>query len=196
MENLLLHPGHLQHAKGHRFAAVSGALTVIATTEDVYALQNAATSKPFVVTLISLDWWTTTGFTTAQAVPWGLWKVSGFTSIHSAGTGIKTIAPHRKRNTNQAALASVNCRMANAVKITTATYTALTASEPDYVLNTTVSTTPVGSMVWSPGEGLLPAVLDESEGFICQPLVTMGAAGVGQLSIRIEGHTLEGESIP
>ena len=191
-KNLALTEGHLDSAKGFRFPALSGALTVITTAQDVYGFRNASTTKPFVVSQIVMSWTTTTAFGAAQACPWGLWKVAGFTAIHSGGTGIKTIAGHRKRVSSCDLLTDVTCRMAAAVLIDTATYTAPDADEPDYVLPTTMSTTPVGSALWTPGEGCLPEVLDQDEGFIARPLVTMGATGVGNLYISIEGHVREG----
>lgn len=187
---MYLRAGAMAGAKGHRFGALSGSLTVITTAQDVYGLRNDS-SKPFAISLIEMVWQTTTAFGAAQAVPWGLWKATGFTVTHDAGSGIKTIAGHRKRTDNDA-IADVDCRIAAAVPITGATYTAVDADEPDYILPTSLSTTPVGSMIWTPGESCLPDVLDEDEGFIARPLITMGASGVGILYIKVEGHIIEG----
>lgn len=193
MKNLMLQHSSLVNAKGFQIPALSGALTVITTAQDVYGFQNDATGRPFVVSRIEMAFWTTDALDAAQACPWGLWKVAGFTAPHDAGTGIKTIAQHRKRIAGHIALASVNVTMAAAVPITGATYSAPDADEPDYVLPTTLSTTPVGSMVWTPGEGCLPDCLDEHEGYIARPLVTMGVGGAGSLYIKIEGHVHGGE---
>ena len=193
MENMIIAPSRMAISKGHNIAALSGALTVIVAGADVYGLQNDAADKPLVVGQITMGWFTTTAFGAAQAVPFGLWKVTGFTAIHDTGTGIKTIAPHRKRVALHRALAGVNVRMAAAVAISNATYDSPDADEPDMVLMTTLATSPIGENIWTPGD-FLPFVLDENEGIIVRPLITMGATGVGNLYIKVEVSTKQGEA--
>lgn len=185
----LLEPGNMANAQPRFISAISGALTLVAANADVYALQNDSSSKVLSLSRLEASFTTSTVFSAAQALLFGFYKVAGFTSIHSGGTGIKTISVQGKDSrledsTRQ--ISDVNCRMAAAAAITTATYTAPDADEPFAVLACQLSTGAAGSMLWEPSHDRFPLQLREHEGIVCRPLITMGTGGVGSLFVRAE----------
>lgn len=185
----LLEVGNLANAHPRRVSAVSGALTTVAANADVWALQNASSTKRLAVSRLRAKFVTTTAFGTGQALLFGFYRVSGFSAIHTGGTGIKTISvTGRDSRLDDAprALSDVNCRMAAAAAITTATYTAPDADEPFAVLHCPLSTTPAGEMILDAPRDLFPDDLRQNEGVICRPLITMGATGVGTLFVAAE----------
>jgi len=175
MDNFQLEPGNLTNQRGHLIGGVSGAMTNIATSGDVYGLQ-VASGRPLVLPRLAIKAACTEAFAAAQSLAFGVWKVTGFTAIHDTGSP-KTIASKQKHAATGDALSGVNVRISGTAAISNATYTAVDADEPLIVAMGEVSTTPSCLEVWTPGPGKLPIVLSPNEGLIIRPLIAIANDG-------------------
>lgn len=201
--NGVLIDSNLGTAYGVIAGARSGLMTVIAADADCYLLRNVG-KRPFKITLLRIRWLTTTAFTTAQCMGFAFYKVYGCTAVHSGGTPT-TIAPHWRFQGNVPTTATgdtvpategttlINIALTGVISgtaaITTATYTAPTAAEPELFPVSSGSTLPAIYSDWQPRDGL-PIVLEQNTGLLGRLSVTMGAAGVGRLYVGVDGYYL------
>lgn len=189
MKNFQLEPGNISQHQGHLIGGISGAMTNIATSGDVYGLQVAgAAVRPLIIPQLFISAWCTEAFGTGQALAFGVWKVTTFATIHDTGTGIKTIGSKRKFTGAGDALAGVNVRIAGTTAISNASYDAIDDDEPLIVAAGAVSTTPSCDRVWTPGEGKLPIALAPNEGLIIRPLVAIANDGTVSLFVGVDAQ--------
>jgi hypothetical protein len=168
----------------------TGAMTGISigTSGLVFAFRNAS-ANPVMVRRIGIGFVTTTAFTTAQMMSFGLIVARGWTASDTGGLAIGLTGNNAKHRSSMAILTSVDAR----VCVTTA----LTNGTKTIDANTLAQ---VGG--WSGGQGTTiapalsnlfghdpedyPLVLAQNEGFNIQNLTTMGAAGAGVAFINLE----------
>ena len=194
---------NLGTAYGVIAAAQSGLMTGIAAAADCYMLRNVG-KRPFKIEMVRVRWLTTTAFTTAQCVGFSFWKAYGATAVHTGGTPT-TFAPHWRFQENVPQTSTgdtvpaaegttlINIALTGVISstaaITTATYTAVDADEPDIFTIGAGSTTPVVYEDWVPRDGL-PLVLAQNTALLGRVTVAMGAAGVGRLYVGVDGYYL------
>jgi hypothetical protein len=188
----LIEPGGMSQSLPFITSAVSGLLTAtIGAASDLWSLRNASSNKVLSVTGVRMAWLSTTAFDAAQSLAFGVHKVTGFTAIHTGGAAIKTIATRPVDSIAPAVdTPDVQCRMAAAALIDTATYTAPDADEPDVVLATDNSVAPGGSLLMRAGSVSFPIFrLRPDEGLVLKNLVAFGSTGVGRLFVGIDWHS-------
>jgi hypothetical protein len=194
---------NLGTAYGVIAGARSGLMTGIAADADCYLLRNVG-KRPFKVTMVRIRWLTTTAFASAQCLGFAFYKVYGCTAVHTGGTPT-AIAPHWRFQGNVPAttLADtvpatestvvVNVALTGVISgtaaITTATYTAPTASEPEVFAVAGGTTVPAIYEDWLPRDGL-PLVLEQNTGFLGRNTLLMGASGAGRLFVGVDGYFL------
>jgi hypothetical protein len=170
--------------------AQTGAMTAVSvgTTGLIFAFRNLATN-PVMIRRIGLGFVTTTAFTTAQMMAFGLSFARSWTVSDSGGTAIGLTGNNGKHRSSMGILTSVDARIA--------TTTALTNGTKVLDGNTLAQ---IGG--WSGGQGTMiapalgnlfghdsedyPLVLAQNEGFNIQNLITMGAGGAGVAFVNIE----------
>jgi hypothetical protein len=194
---------NLGSAYGVIAGARSGLMTGIAADADCYLLRNIG-KRPFKITMVRVRFATTTAFSAVQCLAFVFHKVYGCTAVHTGGTPTAFVA-HWRFQGNVPATATgdtipttegttvVNIAASGVISgtaaITTATYTAPTASEPELFTVAGGSTTPVVYEDWQPRDGL-PLVLEQNTGFLGRVAIAMGATGVGRLFVGVDGYYL------
>src|SRR4051812_23487522 len=176
-------------------------MTGLAADADCYLLRNVG-KRPFKVTMVRVRWITTTAFTSAQCLGFAFHKVYGATAVHTGGTPTAFVAHWRFQENVPATTAAdtvpttestvvVNVAMAGVISgtaaITTATYTAPTASEPEIFAVAGGTTVPAIYEDWQPRDGL-PFVLAQNTGLLGRNVLAMGAAGAGRLFVGVDGY--------
>lgn len=170
----------------YTFGGVSGAMTAVAANGPVFSLRNTGANL-LLVRRISLGFLTTTAFTTAQGLSYGLIRATGFTASDTGGTALFTAGQNKHRT------AFTNISSAPDIRIgTTAALAAGTRTLETNPLGVVGgSSTGVGTGM--PTEDILeqdsgdyPVVLAQNEGLIITNLIAMGAAGVIQLRVAVE----------
>jgi hypothetical protein len=168
----------------------TGALAAISvgTSGLIFALRNLS-ANPVIVRRAGIGFVTTTAFTTAQMISFGLIVSRGWTASDTAGTAIALTGNNGKHRSSMGILTSVDARVSATTALTNGTKTIDT--------NTLAQ---VGG--WSAGQGTTiaptlnnlfghdpedyPLVIAQNEGFNIQNLTTMGAGGAGVAFINVE----------
>ena len=203
--NGLLIETNLGTAYGVIAPAVSGLMTVLAANADCYLLRNVGL-RPFKITMVRARFVTTTAFASSQGLSFPFWKVYGCTAVHPAGGPVSvqghwrfqenvptTNTGDRISLTNGAAVTPSECALSGVISstaaITGATYTAPDTDEPDIFAVAAGSVQPALFEDWQPRDGL-PLVLAQNTGLLGRVGVTMGAGGVGNLYVGVDGFFL------
>lgn len=168
-------------------AAVTGALTTIAANGRIFSLRNTS-SNLILVRGVEIGFMTTTAFTTAQALDFGLYVARSFTVADTVGTDV---SPTGNNGKHRASLATPNvaARISATAVVSGGTLTADTVA----VGMVGAGSTGLGTgLVQAPGNlftpvpGELPLVLAANEGIIINNLTLMGAAGVVKVYVALE----------
>jgi hypothetical protein len=184
---------NLDGAQGLVLPARSGLMTVIAADADVFAFVNLD-ARTFYLTCLRAWWVPTTGFTVAQALAIAFYKAYGFTAVHTGGSPVAAQA-HFKSQAEVAGstagarvpAAQIPIRISGTAAMTSGTYVAVDADEPEWMFATNSSALPVGLDAWVPGDGIaIP--FPRNTGLVGKSVVAMGAAGVGRLVVIAEGY--------
>jgi hypothetical protein len=174
-----------------RIASTSGAVTVVAGGGTLFSFRFApGTGQLCVLKRITVTWNTTTGYTAGQIMGFGLFFARSFLASDSGGTALGPIL-----GSNQKFRTRLNTSQVTDVRMaTTAALTAGTRTLDSQALGSTYfysATTTVGSLLritnllaYSAND--YPFILQNNEGFVINNLVTMGAGGVGTLSVNVE----------
>lgn len=164
----------------------SGLLTGVAAAGAVFSFRNTGTNL-MMIRRITVGFVTTTAFTAAQGLQYGLVKASGFTVSDSGGTALYTAGANKHR------LSFTNITSAPDIRIsTTAALTAGTRTLEAQPLatvcgsSTTVGTGLTTTALFSHDAGDYPLIIAQNEGFIVTNAQAMGAAGVINLQVNIE----------
>ena len=192
-QNLALTDSNLNTAEGFVIGALSGLMTGIAAGADVCGIRNVGT-RPLVILGIRIRWVTTTAFTTAQALAFRVNKVYGFTAVHDTGTPVAVQAHHLHQSGiggttvgDRIALTEISTTISSTAAISISSgYTAEDADEPDVFAVGAGSTLPGVYEDWTPPG--LPLVLPTNTGLVINNHILMGAAGVGNLYVGVDGY--------
>jgi hypothetical protein len=121
--------------------------------------------------------------------------VYGFTAIHTTG-GAAAQAHHRfqlgiagSAVGDRVPLTEISSYIAATGAITGATYTAEDTDEPEDLMVGAGSVLPSVTQKWVPEDGL-PLVLSPDTGLVINNHIAMGASGVGNLFVGIDGFRL------
>lgn len=191
--NLALPDSKLDGAEGVVCAMASGLITTIAADADVAAIRNID-ARPLCVRRMRIRFMPTTAFGTAQAVGFHVHKVYGFTAVHTGGSPKAIQAHHHYQGGiagtsvgDKIALTSISAVVAATAAITTATYTAPDADEPEHFAVGASGVLPSIDDDYEPG---LPVVLEQNTGLVVQCSLAMGASGVGRLFFAVDAYRL------
>lgn len=192
--NLVTVATNILHGTGVICGAVSGLVTGVAADGDLFALRKVS-AKPFAVTQVRIRWVTTTAFGSAQGLAFRVNKVYGFTAVHD--TNATAIQAHYKYQEDvtgtstgdRIALTDISAVVATTAAMTGSTYTAEDADEPDFFAVGAGSTLPGVYDDWTPSDKF-PLVLTQNTGLVVNNHIAMGASGVGNLFVAVEGFYL------
>ena len=191
-ENYALVERNLVQATGFILPARSGAMTGIAADADVYGAVNLNSQRNLALTMARVRFVTTTAAASAQAMAIRFSKVTGYTAVHSGGSGVSVQAHYHTLPLRQAAGTRVPTTEIRAVisgiaAITSATYTAPDDDEPDFYPISSGGTFPTIYEDVFPADGL-PSVLEPNTGIVGKLDIAMGASLVGRLYIALLGY--------
>lgn len=177
--NFTLESGNVWDNTGFLVGAISGAMTVISAGADVFAIRNGSQDRAWVPSDFRLEFVTTTAFGAAQSLLFALYKVTGFTVLHTTGVKAITNGVQRKRIREHPAFTDLQVAISDTSAITGATYDTIT-QEPIEILSCASALGPQGTK-HSFTVGKIPYAIEQNEGFVLRILTTMGATGVGNL---------------
>jgi hypothetical protein len=169
-------------------ASRSGALTGLAANVAIFSFRNLS-ANALIVRRVGVGFLTTTAFTAAQEVAFGLKFARAFTGSDSSGTAIALTGSNCKQRSSLASLTSVDCRISAAAALTAGTKTLDTndLGVVGFYSNAAgASLSPSLNNLLSHDEGDYPLVLAQNEGFNIMSLVALGAAGVGVAYVNME----------
>ena len=176
----------------HIVSMSSGALTGVAagTANIVAAMRQIDSSSVIQIRKISLSWVTTTGYTAAQYQDWGIYIVRSYTVSSSGGTAWNGASNNGKMRTSLGVPASMDARIATTSALTAGTFTADTY--PIAQIGCWNAAGAAGAIIpmtvlLDQGPGDYPIILAQNEGLVVCPITTMGTAGVGTLTLLVEG---------
>jgi hypothetical protein len=168
--------------------AQSGLITGLAATNPAFAFRNASANL-IMVRRVGIGFVTTTAFTAAQTVDFGLLMCRNFTVPDSGGTVIALTGNNAKHRSSLATSTNVDCRIATTASLGAGTRT-LDANHIGQVAGFSGAaglTIPVATdNLLQHAAGDYPLVLAQNEGFEIACLTAMGAAGVGKLYVNME----------
>lgn len=171
-------------------AGISGLLTGIAAGGRIFSFRNSSTNL-ILVRRIGIGFMTTTAFTAAQAIDFGLAIARAFTVADSAGAGRTDLSPTLNLAKYRTSLATPNVQasIAGTAVISGGTLTADTlyagmAAGGSAGLATGLAPAPDNLFQQSTGD--LPLVLAANEGFVINNLTLMGAVGVLKAYVNVE----------
>lgn len=173
-----------------QISAKSGALTTVtgSTANLVFALRNGGTNL-YLVRKIQIGYITTTGYTAAQYQDFGAYIARSYTAASSGGTAITISGNTNKLRTSLATLTTPDCRISTTAALTAGTLAVDTNPIGVYGNWCAAATAGAGfglTTIFDQGPGDYPLVLGNQEGLVICPITTMGAAGVGFLTVMVE----------
>ncbi len=192
---------NLRDAEGFVCGAVSGLVTAVAAGGDVFGFVNLI-DRPALITGIRLRWVTTTAFASAQALAFRVNKVYGFTAIHTTGgTAVQAhylfqggVASKADGSApavgDRIPLTELSAYISATGAITGSTYTGEDTDEPEQFAVGAGSVLPGVYDDYLPGQGILPMVLTKNTGIVVNNHILMGASGVGNLFVAVDGYRL------
>lgn len=200
MKNNLRYDPMDQSAEGLVIPLLSGAITGIAAGADVGAIRNISTSA-IMVQRIRIRFVPTTAFASAQSMAFRINKVYGFTAVHDTGspTAVQAHYNHQAGQLTTRAgaviatgdripLTEISSVIAATAAITNGVYTAEDTDEPEVFAIGAGSTLPSVYENWVPPGP--PLILTANTGLIINNHILMGASGVGNLFIGVDGYRL------
>jgi hypothetical protein len=172
----------------HSVGLLTGALTGIAANAAIFSFRNIS-ANPILVRRIGVGFITTTAFTAAQMVQYGVKVARAFTASDTLGTAIALTGSNTKLRTALAVPTSVDCRISAAAALGAGTKTL----DPNDI-GTAIGfaggvgqgITPALNNLFAHDTGDHPLTLVQNEGFNIMNLLLMGAAGVGTAVINFE----------
>lgn len=187
---LRVSPRPLEATAWMQISAKSGALTVVtgSTANLVFALRNGG-SNLYLIRKIAIQWTTTTGYTAAQYQDFSAYVARSYTVASSGGTAITISGNTNKLRTSLGTLSTPDCRISTTAALTAGTLTVDTNPIGTYGAWCAAATAGAGfplTTIFDQGPGDYPLVLAANEGLVICPGTTMGAAGVGFLTVMVE----------
>ena len=168
--------------------APSGALTGVTANLPIFSFRNISANL-IAVRRVGVGFITTTIFTTAQIIDFGLIVARAFTVSDSGGTAIALTGSNGKNRTSLGSLTSVDCRISTTANISAGTKT-LDANHLAQIGTWSgaagTQLTPALDNLLSQGSASYPLILAQNEGFNIMNITAMGAAGVIRAYVNIE----------
>ena len=167
-------------------AALTGAMTGLPANAPIFSLRNTSTNL-ILVRRVGIGFMTTTAFTAAQALDFGLAVARGFTINDTAGTDISPTVNITKRRTSLAT-PNVHIRIATAAALTAGTRTLDTLNMSIAAGGSAGLATglpPVPDNLFGHASDDLAIVLAANEGIVISSLTAMGAGGVVKAYIAV-----------
>ena len=166
----------------------SGSLTGPAANTALFSFRNLS-ANPVLVRRVGCGFLTTTAFTAAQEVAFGLKVARAFTASDTAGTALALTGSNAKHRTSLATLSSIDCRICAAANLTAGTKTLDSnnlgiAGGWSGAVGVTVQPSLNNLFAHDPED--YPLVLAQNEGLNIMNLVAFGAAGIGIFYAAIE----------
>lgn len=169
----------------------TGALTGVTagTANPVWAMRQIDSASILQVRRLGISWVTTTGYTAAQYQDFQVHVARSYTVSSSGGTPWASTSNNSKLRTSLSTPTSMDMRIASTSALTAGTFTADTNPIAQAGCNNAAATAGGNiAFVWllDQGPGEYPLILAQNEGLIISPVTTMGAAGVGTLTVVVE----------
>lgn len=166
----------------------TGAITGLAANGCIFSFRNLSANL-ILVRRIGIGFMTTTAFTVAQALDYGLYVARNFSINDSAGTDITPSGNNGKHRTSFATPASLHVRISAAAVLTPGTRI-LDANAIGIVAGGSAGLAtglpPVLGNLFDHAAGDHPLVLAQNEGFVINNLTAMGAVGVCKAYVNVE----------
>lgn len=189
----LIDSERIGNAAFYSLSAPSGSLTTIAAGTSTaghlfaarFAPSGSGAAKLFHVTRLRLLWQTITGFGAQQEVSFAAYKLTGYSAAHTGGNAVTPLplAPAY-------AASQLTARMAASSALTAGTHTIgaqLIRGESTELADSAIIGK--GFIDEERVAGLHPlVVLAANEGILVRNEVLMGAAGVGRLTVELDGY--------
>lgn len=167
-------------------AGSSGALTGVAANGPVWSFRNTG-SNLILLRNIRVSFVTTTAFTAAQGLVYGLLRANSFTVSDSGGTSLFVAGQNKHRNSFTNITSAPDIRISAAAALTAGTRTLET--NPTSIISgasTGLGTAMDDQDLLENDAGDYPMVLAQNEGVVITNLIAMGAAGVIRLNVSCE----------
>jgi hypothetical protein len=187
----------------YQIALTSGLLTTAAAGSTVFSFRfnPATTTNLLMIRRVEIGFAMTTGFTTAQSLQYSMQIARGWTVVDSGGTSAaftqaNTGKMRTSMPTSQMSLSGSNIQIANTGALTAGTRTLDTQSisfASGAVTTALPSSIPLQA-IYQHQSGDYPLILGYQEGFIINNVATMGAAGVGNLTVNVQWMELSATS--
>lgn len=178
-------------AGAFQISATSGAMTGIALNAPVFSFRYApGTGQLCVIKRVTANWITTTTFTAAQAMGFGMFFARAFLASDSGGTAVGPILGNSQKLRSRLVTSQVtDLRISSTGALTAGTRTLDTqplGAVRFYSAAATVGTllTSTNLIFYSATDH--PLILQNNEGFVITNQVAMGAGGVGTMVINVE----------
>lgn len=175
----------------YQLSAATGAITTLAANGPIFSFRWApGTGQVCVIKRVAIGFNATTGFTTGQAMGFGMYFARSFTASDTVGTAITPILGNSNKNRSTQMTSMVtDARISAAAVLTAGTRTldsqALGLTQ-FYAPTTTAGTLLASTNLVSYNLDDYPLVLQNNEGFVITNQILMGAAGVGTAYINVE----------
>lgn len=166
----------------------TGNLAGLAANAGLFSFRNIS-SNPIVVRRVGIGFVTTTAFTVAQSVSYGLLVARNFTASDSGGTGIAFTGANGKHRTSLGTPTSLDCRIATTVALGGGTRTLDTnavAVQAGWSGAAGTTIVPALNNLLSHATGDYPIVLAQNEGLVIANLTAMAAGGAGVAYVGLE----------
>jgi hypothetical protein len=168
--------------------AASGLLTGLAAGAAVFSLRNLS-GNPVLVRRVGVGFVTTTAFTAAQMLSFGLFAARSFTASDSGGTAIALTGSNAKHRTTLSTPTSIDCRVATTAALTAGARIVdanALGLQAGWSGGAGTTVTPALNNLLSHDTGDYPLVLAQNEGLLIANLTAMGAGGVGVATVAVE----------
>jgi len=185
----------LSNATGlYRLSMQSGLITTIAagtaTAGHLFSFRWTSATQACLIHRIKIRWAANVGFTAAQEVSFRIFRLTGYSAAHTAGTAATLTAPNLKKATRHLATALNDARIATAAALTAGTHTldAMEFGGLNAFTQTALLTDDAAVEATIDSGSQLGHVLElaANEGFIVRNEILMGAAGVGRLLVEVD----------
>lgn len=177
----------------YKLSQTSGLLTTIAagspTAGHLFAFRWGSSALRCRVQRVKVRWQTEVSFTVAQELQFSIYRLTGYSASHSAGTAATLTTPNLKKFSGMATTALTDARIATAVALTAGTHT-LDAMGMGQLLcwSNESATVPIAEEATFQSDAQVGHIMEltTNEGFIVRNEVLQGAAGVGRLLVEVD----------
>ena len=177
----------------YKLSQTSGLMTTIAagtgSAGHVFAFRWASATLRARVQRIKLKWQTTVAFTAAQELQFSIFRLTGYSASHAAGTAATLTSPNLKKFSGGATSALTDARIATAAALTAGTHTLDAMAMGTLICWSQASATePIAAEATFESDAQVGHIMKfvANEGFIVRNEVVQGAVGVGRLLVEVD----------